>query len=104
MEGDVEVGHAGGQAGDLAQHAQLGIAARRGSRRLRRRGAWRGRGRLDANGRDEGLEVADAVTPIAARVDAQAAQASLLRPGANGVGVDAEDARSLGHRDGRGVG
>jgi hypothetical protein len=55
------------------------------------------RGRLLGRGQ-EALEVAEAVAPVAALVDAVEAQPPLVAPGADRVGVDAEQACRL--RDG----
>ena len=55
-------------------------------------------------GLEERIEVLHAVAPVAARVDAQAAQPTLVGPGADRVGMDAQDARGLGHGDSTGAG
>jgi hypothetical protein len=50
---------------------------------------------------EERVQVRDAVAPIAALVDAQATQATLLGPRPNGVRMDAQQTRGTGDGEDR---
>ena len=75
-----------------------GRAARRSATADRSSATPRSRRLL--RGRQEGLQVGDAIAAVTARVDAPDRQPPLLGPGPDGVGVDAEDASRQRDADG----
>jgi hypothetical protein len=101
MQGGVKVGDVRRHLSDLTEHVQLAAApiARRAlgagqadiARHHRRSSATPRAWRL-LRGRQERLEVGDAITAVPARVDAQDWQPLLLGPCPDCVGVNAQDA------------
>ena len=91
-----EIGRSGGCAAPRARPRSTGSAAGRSAVAA----AAAARGPRLLGGREEALEVAEAVAPIAPLVDAVEPEPSLVAPRPDRVGVDAQEAGRL--RDGEG--